>query len=461
MSKGSLAFIIIIVLGIGGYYFYDTQVCCSFLSKKTIEVSGEERDVRSRKSLEELGFEQRCLPNGRNAAILYLRATNIVDQPKGQVGRYVSDVVAHKWISERAFTKWFDNNADALKLIHRAARKPDAEFPVFGKDDEPVYTILLPHLAPMRTFARLLVCEGKRYEHEKDPSRALESYFAITSLAEHIHDSTAMLVDDLVAIALQGYRNGAVEYCLANKSLSKQDLRRVIEHYEHVLESHIALTECLDREKCSSDSMVDEMMRNARKGTREYSKAMAVLSESAALPSQAQENVVQLIEAHGTEMKAAYERDYAALKRWSKLPAWQALQPGRDWKAYMDTVPTTSVFSRMLLPAMDRAKTVYARSKAEAGGILIVAAIKLYEKENGRPPRSLAELEGDYLSELPTDPFSGRDYVCKVRGDDWIVYSVWDNLTDDGGAGWWPHEHTKDRDFIWRNTRLPVKQPPK
>jgi hypothetical protein len=461
MSKGSAIFILIIALGIGGYYYYDTQVCCSFLSKKTIEVAGKEQDVRSREGLKKLGVEKRRIPNGRNAAILYLRASNVIDEPKGRVEQHVEYVAAHKWVTDRAFTRWFDNNADALKLIHRAARKPDAEFPLFGKDDEPAYAILLPHLAPMRNFARLLVCEGKRYEHEKDPSRALESYFAITSLADHIHDSTAMLIHDIVALDIDTIRNRAVEQCLANRPLSEEDLGRVIEHYEQAVQSHITLAECLDRQKWCEFSNVNEIVRNPRQGARLLAEVTAKPGMPPSMSNQEQERVARLIETRGAEIKAAYERDYAALEKWSALPAWQALQPGRGWEAYIDSLPHACVLSRMLLPAMGNGKRAYERGKAEAGGILIFAAIKLYEKENGRPPRALSELKGDCLSELPKDPFSGRDYVYKVRGNDWIVYSVWNNLTDDGGIGSWPHKHTKDRDFIFLSKPIPVKQPPK
>lgn len=455
MSKKSAIFLLVIALAAGGYYCYHNYICCSFLSKKKVEVDGTERHARSKEGIEKAGLEMRRIPNGRNAAILYLKATNVAEKPKGRAEECFDYVAMNEWVTDRAFTKWFDSNARALKLIHRAARKPDAEFPVFGEDDEPAYEILLPHLAPMRHFARLLSCEGKRYEYKKDASRALESYFAITSLAEHIHDSNAMLVSDLVARACHGIRNHAVERCLANKPLSEEDLRRVIEHYEHVAESYMTLAECLEREKCCEDSMVDEIMRDPRKGAREVAQVLAGPGESPALSSQEQQSLARLIETQGAQMKAAYERDYAALKRWSKLPAWQALRPGHDWDAYMSRVPATSVFSRMLLKSLGRAKTAFARNEAEAGGILIVAAIKLYEKKNGRPPSALSELKGDCISELPKDPFSGRDFVYKVRGNDWILYSVWENLTDDGGAGSWPHKVSDDKDLIWRNTRLP------
>jgi hypothetical protein len=114
----------------------------------------------------------------------------------------------------------------------------------------------------------------------------------------------------------------------------------------------------------------------------------------------------------------------------------------------------------MLLSAMGVAKKQYARAEAEEGLVLITAAIKLYEKKNGRPPASLNDLKGGYVSELPKDPFSGRDFVYEVRGNDWILYSVWDNLVDDGGAGSIPHKYKEDKDFLFSSGKIPVSPPP-
>jgi hypothetical protein len=460
MSRKPAILLLVLLLAGGGYYYYHTQLSSSFFSMKKMKVNGNECTVRSAESLKKIGLTVRRIPNKDNAAVLYVKASNLRKKPEGALEDTFVYVAANQWITEPVFTRWFEQNEKCLKLVHRAVGKPDCEFPVFGKDDEPAYNILLPHLAPMRAFARLLSCEGKRYEHKGDYSRALDSYFAITPMAAHLRSSNAMLIGDFVSIACHSIRNRAVERCLANRTLSAQDLRRVITHYGPIIESFCTLADCLEREKCVEDSMLDEMMRDPNQALKLLAKMGTLGDEPVSVPDDVRQNVAQLIQTRGAEMKTAYDRDYAALKRWSALPAWQALQPGKDWDAYINSLPQNSFFSRTLLRPIGRARRQYARIEADTGGVLLVAAIKLYEKRNGRPPSAMSELVPACISKLPKDPFSGRDYMYKVRGTDWILYSVWDNLTDDGGAGSSPHKYKTDKDFVFSSKPIPVEPPP-
>jgi len=245
-----------------------------------------------------------------------------------------------------------------------------------------------------------------------------------------------------------------VETCLANNSLSENDLRKVVKRYERVLKTHPTPVDALKREKYVTDYSIDMAME-----TPELAWILVLGPRSASARDRTY--IAGLIRSSGAELRAAYEQDYDALITWSALPAWQALRPGSDWGAYLSRLPKTSIFSRGLLETLGRSKRQYAKSKAQAGGVLLFAAVKLYEKKNGRPPRALSDLVPDYLRQLPKDPFSGNDYVYKVKGAEWILYSVWDNLTDDNGAGAWPHRVTSDKDLVFWSRKIPLKPPPR
>ena len=60
-----------------------------------------------------------------------------------------------------------------------------------------------------------------------------------------------------------------------------------------------------------------------------------------------------------------------------------------------------------------------------------VGALRLYQKDQGKPPESLNVLVPKYLAEIPVDPFDGEPlrYDAK-RG---VIYSVGRNRVDDGG----------------------------
>ena len=65
-----------------------------------------------------------------------------------------------------------------------------------------------------------------------------------------------------------------------------------------------------------------------------------------------------------------------------------------------------------------------------------VVAIHEYKKKNGRLPASLDGLTPEFLPDAPTDPFSGRAFVYKVRdnGKSFLLYSVGSDQVDGGGG---------------------------
>jgi len=441
-NKGGILLLVVLLAG-GGYYYYHTQLSSSFLSKKKMEVAGEERDVRSKEGLEKIGLTVRRIPNKDNAAILYVKASNVGEAPKGGLLEKVKYVTGNQWITSADFTRWFERNQECLSLVHRAARKPDCEFPVFGGDGDPAPSnISFPHLSPMRDFAFMLACEGKRFEYDGDCSRALDCYLAISTVGEHLHDSNAVLITDLVVIACNSIRDRTVEMSLAHNELGEADLRQVIEHYEDILDRYITLADCLKFEKALVGILTD-----------------AVTLDDEPVP--ADDEVGEYMARFADKLREQWERDYRVLKKWTELPAWQALRPENSWEAYANRLSETSIFSRQLLRTLGRAKKHYARSKAHAGGVLLFAAIKLYETKNGRPPAALGDLVPECVSKLPKDPFSGRDFIYKVRGNEWILYSVWDNLRDDGGAGTMPHDYKNDKDFVFWSKPIPIEPPPR
>jgi hypothetical protein len=68
-------------------------------------------------------------------------------------------------------------------------------------------------------------------------------------------------------------------------------------------------------------------------------------------------------------------------------------------------------------------------------GTIALAAVRLFEARNGRLPQSLDEASGLLPEEMLVDPFSGRQFVYTVAGDDFRLYSVWLDGVDDTGAG--------------------------
>jgi hypothetical protein len=81
----------------------------------------------------------------------------------------------------------------------------------------------------------------------------------------------------------------------------------------------------------------------------------------------------------------------------------------------------------------------------------LAIALRLFRIKNGHYPAALSELVPEFLNKLPIDPFSGKDFIYRVEGNGFIVYSVGFTGVDHGGV-----EDPKDRqagDIVWKCSR--------
>lgn len=69
-----------------------------------------------------------------------------------------------------------------------------------------------------------------------------------------------------------------------------------------------------------------------------------------------------------------------------------------------------------------------------AGSLTEVAfAIAAYKAEKGKYPQKLADLAPDYIKAVPNDIFSDKPLIYKLTDDGYVLYSVGQNMKDDGG----------------------------
>jgi hypothetical protein len=88
------------------------------------------------------------------------------------------------------------------------------------------------------------------------------------------------------------------------------------------------------------------------------------------------------------------------------------------------------------------------RCRMETQHTRTVVALRLFSLEHkGAAPANLEELDDLVSAEDRVDPFSGEEFIYQRTRDGWILYSVSDNQTDDGGK---VGERPFDLDFVRR-----------
>lgn len=85
-------------------------------------------------------------------------------------------------------------------------------------------------------------------------------------------------------------------------------------------------------------------------------------------------------------------------------------------------------------PALDRMTRLVWRVKTGRRALMTILGVMRYAKERSVYPPTLDTLVADgYMNELPIDPYGGRAFGYQRTKDGFVLYSVGENLTDDGG----------------------------
>jgi hypothetical protein len=110
-----------------------------------------------------------------------------------------------------------------------------------------------------------------------------------------------------------------------------------------------------------------------------------------------------------------------------------------DWAAKIDRKSTKStsytnlanILMNLTRPALHAALTASYRTHAQTRAIRIINALQKRSPADGDKIPTMAEL--GLPDEVGIDPFNGKPLIIKKLPEGWLVYSVGENLKDDGG----------------------------
>lgn len=95
--------------------------------------------------------------------------------------------------------------------------------------------------------------------------------------------------------------------------------------------------------------------------------------------------------------------------------------------------PYFYIFSGILEPALKRSFEENLRDRAYLRAAQVVLAIERYRLEHGVLPENVSALVPDFLTEIPSDPFTDAPLLYRRLETGYAVYSVGSDAEDDGG----------------------------
>jgi len=397
---------------------------------KEMKIGEQTLPICPEEYLAKTGLPIREVPDDQNAAIEYVKAINLYVKRPDELDDLYQYVMRNVWIDEAdKVIPWLEKNAGAIAAVREGAKKADSKFPFFGGPGVSLYELLLPHLGRMRELARLVVVQGKYLEHQKKYRQALDTYLVAAKLGYHV-SREPFLISGLVGIACDSIAAKRIESCILRNRLDTDTLTYLLDRLHVVGTAAENYQIAMAAEKAGNLWAVDEFFDRPARFRMMFegsggggAKLKEVLSGG-------------LGKSPGLRaiMKSDIRRYWNRMDKWNDLPDHIALRPENiPHEKIIEELPPWSL-AKMLAPALSHARVSFVRLKAMKAILTAEIALQIYRNENNSYPRNLEQLKG-ILSKTPIDPFTNEPLKYRRTENGYVVYSVNENLVDDGGEG--------------------------
>ncbi|MHC4647957.1 MAG: hypothetical protein ACYTBJ_21045 [Planctomycetota bacterium] len=353
-------------------------------------------------------------------------------------------------------SKWVDENKEILDLVIAGSKKPYYWHHYATKQGTTeLIAVLLPDLSQFKSLARLLQWRARLSAEEGGYEDAFRDIEACYRMGSHLK-ATKPLIEQLVGMAVKALATHTLRDVLGRYEIDAPTLAALQTNLEQIVAAE-EFTVSFDGEKLI---LYDEIQRcfteDRLGGGHLYPPRVMQLGniwdsmDSAQVDSMRWHDIViDIISSPDTWPLAAkalfaHPNKHETIEMadryydfWTKMTH---KTPARIRAESMDPrgqgmqIVKGNILLDVLTPAVGRVNELSHRCKTEVQATLTILGLLRHRKDKGFCPETLEELINvGYLKELPIDLYSDKALVYKKTDNDFVLYSVGENFTDDGG----------------------------
>jgi hypothetical protein len=342
-------------------------------------------------------------------------------------------------VEMQQFSNWLSENGKALDLLIQGNKKPyywyvytlaetdlhkgtDGFIPVL------IDSILMKNLNEYRMLARTMNWRSRYKAYQGNIESALEDGVSLVKFGRH-QQGKGLLIEQLVGIAVEGLAHGSISEIIDKAEVSADTLKNVQEKLQAEFADPQNVIN-LDGEKAFLYDYIQRTFTDDGKGSgrmRARGAPLAVGDWKSGLW-----RFVTLSYPDRREVTAKVDEYYQLAEQVFDETPWQVRKKDESDK-YME-IAGDSFLLKITAPAHGRVVQLEWRVKTMRLGLLTLLALARFEKDEGHYPENLATLvEFGYLKKIPNDPYSDGLLIYKKTNESFILYSLGENLIDEGG----------------------------
>lgn len=392
------------------------------------------------------------VPDEENAAILYNKAFELMKSYKEgstlhKIGELTRDIP--NWNNEQReeISKLINSQEvqDIYELLEKGSQKPKCRFNIeYEKGPE----TLLPHLNHMRYITRLFCARALLEAESGDVEKAVNTLLIGLRISNHLKDEP-IEISQLLRIFCDGMIIECIKNIADSKSISLEQANVIISELS-TRKDIKPFIKGEDNQRILGIWFFQDMLHNK-----------IPLSVLLAFDNWYFPRKVKIISSLILPLyKPILKKDFLfyltlepQLQDSFNLPYCEFIKNNPIEKGIPRYYRISLYFFRgeQLPDPYNMILKGIARHQANIEICKTGLALKIYKAKNGAYPETLS-----FLSEVPIDPFSGKELIYKKSGDGFILYSLGPDMKDDKGTpktitkGNYNPANDKDYDIVWK-----------
>lgn len=312
--------------------------------------------------------------------------------------------------------RFLSDNQQTLSLLRQAASIEYCQYPEdFTKESGPKAS----WRDQMLTAVRLLGLQALMASEQKDADQFLASISASLALARSVDGP--LLIHHLTHGAMLAHAYRSIEYAVNRISLTDEQLQR-LSGWVKASASGEGFKRALLEEQCLALHTFTAPLPEVSKRLGQENSGMfrmLIFSRVLGLNSRYAVTYIDLM-----------QECFDALD----LPDPERLEKFETVQESVRSGKQVGIVTHLLWPALARTLEFDIWHQAHARAVWTGLAVERYRLAEGHLPQSLKDLVPAYAQIVPTDPFDGRSLKYRTRKTGYVVYSVGEDQSDDGGA---------------------------
>lgn len=334
---------------------------------------------------------------------------------------------------------WIEANQRALAALRSAVHYDYRGLLEVSPDDYSVVGILLPNLSTTRDLTRIVILEAKMHEQAGDYEAARRAYLDNFAVGVQISQGPT-LIENLVGMAIHRATADSLLDSYAADYAERIDYLSLVDDLDETYRATRPIAECLQGERAMYFDTIQRTYEwnSDLNSYRVADSAPEMLGQILGYASDREtvgpETLIMCYALGnvGFEKMIAQANDYYdRVTAAAMLPYPQGKYELERVEAQIDdpAFRLRNPLMATLMPSLRRCTQVAARNEAARNAVRLITNLKAYRQAYGRYPDSL-DVFGE--SDVTFDPYAGGRFAYISRGDDFELYSLGENATNDG-----------------------------